>query len=196
MFIGATKIAIAEQAYQPSKELTVAFLLSPEELPGTGWKCSGQQDMPSHSFHNGEPELIRAKLAKSTTSRRQFKTSSNSRTVIDEVAPFANTDDAESWVASADQRVKNRVSNIVDLEDFHLIDHLELPGAGHARGFEYATVRAAGRRMRTVVAANVGNIFTIVTCLEDDEFWPIEEVLYVVQAQIEKIKAVQKVNDS
>lgn len=136
--LSAAKLAGATQRYQPNKELTIAYLVSADELPGTGWTMSVQQDFPKHAFSRGAGEIERARSMKSTTSRRLFNDASESRSIFIEITPFASETDAESWVASADERVKRKMSKLSDLDDFQFIGDITVPQVEHSRGVKYS----------------------------------------------------------
>jgi len=188
MFFGATRVAIATQRYQPNKKLSVDLLLTSEEVPGGGWTTSIQQEMPANSFSKGAPEMIRAKEMKSTTSKSLFKDSSELRTVLIEVTPLATISDAESWVSSAEERVKRKMLKYVALDRFEDLGDFTLANVGLSVAFNYTMAVPKGVRTSVVVATNVGDVYTIVTCSDVGRNWTVEDVQDVVQAQIEKIR--------
>ena len=187
MLFGATRVAMAAQRYQPNRDLTSELTLAANEVPGMGWTISIEQDMPAHSFNKGEPEMIRAKQIKSTTSKRLYK-NSVSKTVLIEITPLATTSDAESWVSSSIERVRRQMLKYVDLDEFEVIDDIALANVGSSTAFRYGMTTPDGVRESIVVASNVGNVYTIVTCTDVGRVWSIEEVLRVVHSQVEKIR--------
>lgn len=191
-FIGALQAAVAAAQTQPNKELTVRLLLKPEQIPGEGWFVETQQDMATSAFNKGKPEIVRAKSIKSTTSRRQFKNSSNAKSVIVEIMPLANADDATNWAASAEERTKRTMSRLADLKVFEGIEGVEAGGSDLVTVFQYSFLKPQGMRFSTVVSASVGSIVVKVTCTNFGEPWNIEGVLAIAQAQIEEVKTFEK----
>jgi hypothetical protein len=187
MIFGATKIAVASQRYQPNRELTVAYLLTSEELPMNGWTMSAQQDYPTRAFNKGEAEIERAKSMKGTTSRRLFKNDSDSRSIFIEVIPLASATDAESWVASSDERVRRKMAKLCELNDFRVNGAVSIPKAVLTRSVAYSMSIPKGERTSIAVAANAEDVYVLVTCSDIDHNWPIDDVIEIVRVQINKI---------
>jgi hypothetical protein len=186
--LAALKIVIAQRAYQPNCDSTLVLLLSEEDLPGSGWKQSLQQTFPTGALAENDPIMTRAKQMKSTTARRQFGISSSTRSLLVAIAPLGSSTDAQSWVATTDERTKRNLSKIEDVGEFHLIDDVFVSNVGVTRGFTYTFSRPEGLRLATVVATSVDELFTSVTGLSFGEPWSIDEVLEVVRAQVDKIQ--------
>jgi hypothetical protein len=187
MILGATRVAIATQDYQPNKESTADLILSSEEVPSGSWTSSIEQDIPTNSFNKRDPEMHRAGLMWSTTSKRLFKNSTLG-TVLIEVSPLATSTDADSWVLSAGERVKRKMMKYVELAKFEALDDIVLANVGQKSGFEYKVNDPNGLRSSVVVAASVSDIYVIVTCTDYGREWSLEEVLDIVRAQVEKIR--------
>ena len=186
--LAALRIVAAQHAYQPNSASTLLLLLKEEDLPGSGWKQSLQQTFPTGALAADDPIMARAKQMKSTTARRQFGIPSSTRSLLVAIAPLASSTDAQSWVASTDERTKRNLSKIEDVGEFHLIDDLSLSSVGDTSGFTYSFTRPEGARLATVVASNVDELFMSVTGLSFEEPWSIDGILEVVQAQVDKIQ--------
>ncbi len=187
--LGAAKVAVAMHGSQPNKERSVGLLLDPDEVPGGEWYTDLQQDMVAHAFNKGDPEILRAKSIQSTASRRLLKTNANRRSIFIEVGPFANSDDAMAWAASADDRTRRSMSGLMNLQEFALINDIELKEPGIARIFQYSSPYPEGLRISIAVSASVATVFLKVTCTDFGQPWPLEDVLEIVRAQMEKIRA-------
>jgi len=194
MILGGAKVAIASQRYQPNKDLTTAYLLTTEELPGAGWTTELQQDVPTHAGSKGDhPEIERAKLMKSTTSRRLFKDAENSKSILVEVTPLANETDAKSWVASADQRTERKMSKWSDLKEYRVIGDVSVRNVEASRGMQYSMTLDKGLRNTVAVASCADNVYVLITCSDFGQTWRLEDVIEVVQIQIDKVAVVKSI---
>jgi hypothetical protein len=191
MFVGGVKMALASQRYQPNRELTAKFLLTSDEMPGNGWNEPAKLDVPTYTFYkNARPEIERAKLMKGTTSRALFKDASDS--IIVEVTPFADATDADSWVSSADDRIKRRMAEWIDPNEFQVINDVSVPGGAVSCGMKYSLTRPEGKRSRLVIATSIDNVYVLVTCINDDQRWKLEDVVEIAGVQVEKIRALNR----
>jgi hypothetical protein len=188
-FLGASKVVISQQRYQPNKEYSRSLILDSEELPVSGWINSLQQDMPTHSFNKGNAVMINAKSIKSTTSRNLFKNEDSSGSILVEVMPLASVEDAKEWVESACDRVKRTLSGKASLSEFNCIGAIAIPNIDTSSGFHYSMTLEKGLRKSTAVAASVGDVYTIVTCSKFNADWSMNEVVELVQVQAYKIRS-------
>jgi len=185
-------VSIATQRDQPNKELTTMLLLTPDELPRSGWAVDLQQEMPAHTGSKGRyPEMERAKAINSTASRRLFHKGSDSGSIFIEVAPLADPTDAESWVASTNERVKRTMSKLTDLKEFRDRGDVIVPGVEDSRAMEYSMTVKNGMRSTLGVAASAEGVYVLVRCSSIENSWSMEDVIEIVRLQIEKIRAVE-----
>src|ERR1700682_5451016 len=92
---GISQVKIAGFGRQPNKSFSLSMILESDELPGNNWKLKVQQTLRAHAFKDKVPEILRLKELGITTARRLFRNDFESRSVMIEITPFANVEDAE-----------------------------------------------------------------------------------------------------
>ena len=166
------------------------MILDSTELPGTNWKFSLQQAMRLNAFNKNDPINIRAKHLHSTSVRRLFKGSINSESIIVEVTPLNSKDDAALRVDNFDERMSQRLSQLVRLQEHSALSDLNSHYLDSVKGFEYSFDTQAGHRTTRSIAANVGSVFIFVRYGSDGPQWPWNDLLQLAERQGEKVRKV------
>jgi hypothetical protein len=172
------KVAIA-LLRKPGAKRFVNMLPRISDLPGKGWVRLRNDTYRTSGVNPVTGPAIGAQKMKSVTASLSFKQQSTSRSLMAQVVPFANEQDAEAtlnWVPAAQPAV----------------DGVTVPGSDSTRAYELETVDPTGAEMIRAVRGRVGSVvFLVWGSALGDEAWSWNEVVSVAETMVRRISLSQ-----
>ncbi len=185
-----SKLAYWRALPQPNRKVTLSLLLDESEIPGTGWQLAVQQAMKLSAINKNDPINVRAGEIKSTGARRMFNNGLTSESVTIEVSPLATAEDAETRVSMLEERHFSRLTEIINVNEYEVVEYAEWRGGSRIKCIEYSwSVQGSVRTARSAATA-LGRFFVYANYTTFENPWTWSEVVGLIQLQTKKIRAL------
>jgi hypothetical protein len=170
------------------------MLLDLRDLSGDGWA-----EFAHRSYRTGKEGVKnerrqRAKQVGAFTGLKTFWNSEAQRNVAIKITPMASVADAEREAPIWGLHFMIQAKSEGTVADEIQVDDVEVPHCPGAIITERTISGPAGTTSMRTVRANVDRVIFVVGCGAQDEFWPWDEVLNVVDKQVAKIQHALTVN--
>jgi hypothetical protein len=123
----------------------------------------------------------------STTVQRKFRNKGLGRGFFLQISPLSNSEDAASRVEDFEQRLLERLANILSSEKYGESLSIDLPRANRVKGVKYKVVINGKERNDLAIAFNVENVFSVIVCSFFEESWNIHDAIQLASEQAIKI---------
>jgi hypothetical protein len=189
MRMGA-KYKLAQLGRKAGSSVSLAMLLSVDELPTTGWTVKSEATMRPGSMSKSSEIELRAREIGSIDAHRIFRSTDNARTLTVRVVPMASIEDASEWVASRQERLINLAVDPFYGSKPQLVTEIQLPEFGVVGGMTSILSDVALPRPGYVkeVFGFVAHIAFVVRCVSESDDWTWDEVLEVATLEGRKIR--------
>ncbi|MGA2970880.1 MAG: hypothetical protein ABSE75_13880 [Acidimicrobiales bacterium] len=175
---------LAQLGTTKGRSITLQFLLSLDQLPGSGWSIERDVFLRAGVIRPISKQESRARKVGSVWAIRSFFSVSTSRWLVTRLLPLASENDVLPWIAAWQDRLTNRDSMFY-LTESTMVTGVQLPEFGVTHGVEsvLAPIKSHPSRVVKEVAGHVGNVVFVMRCMSLSDEWSWDDVLSLASLQ-------------
>ncbi len=184
-------LILARALARPSeRRKSLAMLLAPSDLPGTGWRQLGEGSWRMGMSRRFGSISRRARKSGSCTALRRYRQEDPPRGVFIQIGPWASAEDARTVAGQARSAGGMTWTGVTRLDERQVND-VDVPDLDDSLVWEHRNQRGDFLGYQRFISGRVENVVLMVSGTSQDPGMAWDDLVSIVTSQAEKLRTQQ-----